>query len=450
MKLSKKAVLIIIVAVLVVAVGATGIILALNGGGGTGDGIYVQSVSSILGYSNLGGMQNRYSGVVEAQETIDIEKDSERTVSKVSVKEGDVVKKGDVLFEYDTDEADMALEQAKLELERIKNTISGTYSQITELEKERKKAASSEKLEYTLQIQEAQASIKTEEYNAKVKQLEIEKLEKNSVESEIKAPIAGVVKTLNESGTDAQGNSTYITLMATGDYRVKGLINEQNVHSMTVGEMVTVRSRVDETKTWQGTVGSINTEQAESDQNGGMGGYAMGGMGNAEGDTTQSTKYPFYITLDSLDGLMMGQHVYIEIGGAEAETEGLKLPSMFLVQQENGAYIWADKNGKLERREVTLGSYDELTDSYVVESGLTLEDKLAFPDESLQAGAKTVEELPMEPMPEGEGGDMPGTEGEGGGMAEPGTEGEGGMTDLPAGGEVQDVPTAEKDVVEVE
>lgn len=416
MKLSKKAVIVIIISVLVVAIGATGIILALNGtGAGSGDGIYVQPISSILGYTSAGGMQNRYAGVVEAQETISIEKDENRTVSKVHIKEGDIVKKGDVLFEYDTDEADMAVEQAKLELERIKNSISAFNSQIAELEKERKKAPNSEKLQYTLQIQEAQASMKTEEYNAKVKQLELDKLDKNAVESEVKASMAGVIKTFNESGMDAQGNKSYITLMATGDYRIKGLVNEQNVRNLAEGDTVTIRSRVDSTQTWQGTIGKINTEQVETDQNNGGGGMMMAYGGGGDSDnTTQSTKYPFYVTLDSLEGLMMGQHVYIELGGAEADTEGLKLPSMFLVQGDGDPYVWADKNGKLQRRSVVLGTYDELTDSYLVESGLTLDDKLAFPDATLKEGNKTVEELPVESMPDGEMGDP-----NGGAMGDP-------------------------------
>ncbi len=36
-------------------------------------------------------------------------------------------------------------------------------------------------------------------------------------------------------------------------------------------------------------------------------------------DTTSSSTYPFYVTLDSSDGLMLGQHVYIEMDEGQEE-----------------------------------------------------------------------------------------------------------------------------------
>ena len=85
------------------------------------------------------GINNRYSGVVEPQETLEINKDSERKVKEVYVSVGDEVEEGTVLFSYDTEELQMQIDQAKLEMEGIANDISNSNAQIAELQKEKSK-----------------------------------------------------------------------------------------------------------------------------------------------------------------------------------------------------------------------------------------------------------------------------------------------------------------------
>ena len=44
-------------------------------------------------------------------------------------------------------------------------------------------------------------------------------------------------------------------------------------------------------------------------------------------DVSTASKYPFYVTLDSSDGLLMGQHVYIEPDHGQGQRqEGIHLP----------------------------------------------------------------------------------------------------------------------------
>lgn len=130
-----------------------------------------------------------------------------------------------------------------------------------------------------------------------------------------------------------------------------------------------------------------------------------------------SSKYPFYVELDSTDGLILGQHVYLEmLTEGDGTSSGLPLSSAFICFEDDGsAYVWAEKKGKLEKRSITLGEHDEATDTYDVLDGLTLEDYIAFPDEQLcHNGAPTTHEMtasenadmPMDNMGEG-GMDMP-------------------------------------------
>ena len=50
----------------------------------------------------------------------------------------------------------------------------------------------------------------------------------------------------------------------------------------------------------------VNNGSTEDDSNN------YWGMSSTSDDQTSSTSYPFYVELDSSDGLMLGQHVYIE------------------------------------------------------------------------------------------------------------------------------------------
>ena len=65
-------------------------------------GIYAQKVSTLTGMDVA---VNRYSGVVESQETTDMNADPSKKIMEVYVTEGQEVKAGDKLFTYDVTEA---------------------------------------------------------------------------------------------------------------------------------------------------------------------------------------------------------------------------------------------------------------------------------------------------------------------------------------------------------
>ena len=104
----------------------------------SGDSVYVTKISDLTGQTS--GVSNRYAGVVEPQETVSVELESGRTVKEVQVKTGDQVKKGQLLFEYDLSSIQESLEEAQLDLDRLKNEASSLNERIATLEKEKKKA----------------------------------------------------------------------------------------------------------------------------------------------------------------------------------------------------------------------------------------------------------------------------------------------------------------------
>ncbi len=385
----KKKIILAVVIIIIAAVVAGSFLLKgkLGKSSSGGDAAYVESVQSMVNGMNGGG-QNRYMGVVESQDTWDVNLSSDQTVKQIFVSVGDEVQEGTPLFEYKTDDLSLQIAQAKLELESIANQITDYNNQIKALTAEKNAASKDEQFNYTVQIQSLQTSIKQSEFEQQSKKLEIQKMEDTMKQSTVTSKINGIVKSINESGeTDQYGNQQpFMSVLTTGDYRVKGTVNETNVYSLTEGQSVILRSRVDETQTWTGTIQKIDTENKETDNNNG----AM--YSDGSGSDNQSSKYPFYVTLDSADGLMLGQHLYVELDEGQNETkDGIWIYSGYIVQDEDTPYVWADNGkGKLEKRAVELGEYDEGMDLYEIKSGLEMTDYIAWPMSGFRAGMKTT------------------------------------------------------------
>ena len=223
----------------------------------------------------------------------------------------------------------------------------------------------------------------------------------------VTSPVAGRVKAINENGgTDQNGKPLpFMTIVETSGFRVKGYVNENNAGTLTEGTAVVIRSRVND-QTWKGTITLIDWENAQQ-------GNQNNNYGGSSDDTSSSSKYPFYVELETSDGLLLGQHVYIEPDygqDAEQDANTLKLPAYYINDVDSAPWVWAQNvKGKLEKRSLTLGDYDAEMDTYVVTDGLTAEDYIAFPDESLKAGMTcvTYDDATFDPgMGGGDMGDM--------------------------------------------
>ncbi len=392
--------------------------------------VYVSSVETITG--NSLGVMNRYAGVVEPQETLEIKIESGRKVLEVQVEEGEEVKAGQLLFEYDLTSIQEELAEESLNLERLKNEAASLTEQISTLEKEKAKASADNQLSYTIEIESNKMNLKKNEYDQKSKTAQIEKLQNATANIEVRSQIDGIIQKIDTSqlstddgdyldsgssidmsmGTgDSSGSNAFITILSTGAYRIKGQVNEQNVSDIIPGEPVIVRSRVDENQTWKGTMGSIDSENASTSSD-----YGVYDMLSTSSSTSSST-YPFYVELDSSEGLMLGQHVYIEPDSGQNEQKtGLWLSEIFINDIDTGnPYVWAaDEKERLEKRAVILGQYDEELQEYEIVDGLTLDDYIAYPEDDFEEGMPTTTIIIMQQNSDESGEDAGiGLEGEG-------------------------------------
>ena len=345
--------------------------------------IYVQKVSTIIGSSYT---ENRYSGVVESSETVDINQDGNKSITDMYVEAGQKVSKGDKLFSYDTTEASNSIAQKKLDIEAQNNEIQAQNNTIADYKAELNKGG--DKVEIQARINEASYAIRQAQNTIKATQTEIDQLNKQIENSTVLSTIDGIIKEVNrEGGTDESGNKKpLVSITQTSDFRVKGSISEMG--SISEGTNVIVRSRINEDQIYKGTVTKVETDPQSNSNNNFYG-----------ADSSESaSKYPFYVSLDNNKGLMLGQHVYIEAdNGQSTKKKGIWLDASFIVSDDNGnSYVWVSEKGKLKKRKVELGKTDEETYTTKIKSGLSVDDYIAWADDSYSEGMKTTTEYQTE------------------------------------------------------
>ena len=161
-----------------------------------------------------------------------------------------------------------------------------------------------------------------------------------------------------------------MTILATGDYRIKGTCNEMNIYSLYVGEQMVIRPRADEDKIYTGVVSKIETEPATDNNNNGY-----------SDSSAESSKYHFYVTVNEAMDLMLGQHVIMEEDTGETEEKtGLWIPNYYVVSDDE----------KVCKKEISVGEIDEEMLEYQILDGLTENDYIAFPDELTQEGMEAI------------------------------------------------------------
>ena len=355
----------------------------------------VQSVEMLT--SMTGTMQKQiFLGIVSTGNEANIRKDGNKNVAKVNVKKGDYVKAGDVLFTYDAEQAKNNLEKARLELEEQRNTLTSKQEEKSQLEADKQKAGQNEQLDYTLKIQETDTDIRETQYNIGLKEKEIERLEASTKDLDVTAPFDGRIEsagtadaasggtmfgsddedgleTVDEGDSDSGSGEAFIRLVETDNYRIKGTINETNIDDIQTDMQMVIHSRTDDSAVWYGTVTEIDRKSASQSSQ-------SSDFSEDGGDDLSSTSsYPFYVKIDALEGLMIGQHVYMTEDDGSSESAGdIRLPSGFIENPDSEeACVYADANGTIEKRPVTAEDYNEENDTWLVTEGISMEDYIA-------------------------------------------------------------------------
>ncbi len=335
--------------------------------------------------------EDRYAGMVVSEEVTKIFRDANMTISDVYVEEGDTVTSGQRLFSYDSDAIRLELDKQRLEMDKLNNEKSNNAQQLKDLKNTLSKTDDDVlKAQLKLQINTIENAQKQLQFDIKAQNKTIYQLETTMKNAVVSSPVAGTVRkiTSSESAGDA-----YITIQKAGAYRIKGRLNEMSMNGGIVpGTPVEILSRLDDSQLWKGVVSSVDMENETGDSS------AMGGFGGPVSDAmTTSSNYAFYVDLESTDGLLLGQHVYIRIALGADNGGMVSLPQPYFVNIttdeetfEMTALVYTvNEKNVLEARQVVLGEYDEKSNTYQVLSGLTADEYVANPNTSgCKEGAK--------------------------------------------------------------
>ena len=300
---------------------ALAMVLSLAACGEAENAVYVQSVKDLM---NMGGIApgDKFPGIVVSENITEVNKDEQMVVQELFVREGDDVTEGQKLFAYDTQQMQLSLNKQQLELEQAEATIENYKEQIKELERDRNNA--SNKLEYTIQIQSLEVDLQEAEINIKAKRDSVAQAEALLQNAVVFAPVDGRIQSISENGMDNYGNPLpYITIQKTGSYRIKGTLGELQRGAIMEGVRLEVLSRTDGS-IWAGTVSLIDYENPTQ----GNGNEMYYGM--ATDELTSSSKYPFYVELDDTAGLILGQHVYLQLPNQEEVQPGISISSIWM------------------------------------------------------------------------------------------------------------------------
>ena len=328
--------------------------------------VYVQSVSAITGVGPAG-RGSRYSGVVEAKNVIEIDPDKDLTVKECFVSAGDKVTEGAPLFSYDVASMEITHQQLILDIQGLENDIRTGNEKLEKLKNKLARARENQKLDLQTDVNAQELELRKKAYELANKQKDFETIERFLENTVVCSPVTGKVRSVKSpegSGTQEMGY---------GD----------GSQSLQEGMAVRITSRVDD-GVWQGRIYKINTEEAKQ---------SAGRYYYYDGGGEQASKYEFFVELDSSEGLLMGQHVYIEPGAAdEPAGEGLLLPFYYVVDTDGAPFVYAaDSENRIEKRPVTLGERDEERGTVTILEGLSFLDRIAFPDETVQVGMAASE-----------------------------------------------------------
>ena len=336
---------------------------------------------------------DKFAGMVVSENVVEIERDTEQKLDELYVAVGDTVRVNEKLFEYDTDTLSLTIDKQQLEIDKLTQQIKDLTTQKTNLEKQIKEEKAKKKNKQNaellatldLNLRSVTADLTDQNYKKNSLQAEINYNKDMLKNAAVRSPIKGVVRSINESG------SPYITIQQDGAFQVKGTLNELSLNAgIMEGVGVTILSRTDPTAYWTGTVTMVDYNTTEEGENDNMyGGYVD--------PMASSTSYPFYITLDSTDGLLLGQHVYIQISAAGIGDELLRIPEDYILDVATDEDTWLTTGSvwgvnmetmTLTKISVTLGEYDPTYGTYVILDGITPESFLADPaDDGVKEGA---------------------------------------------------------------
>ena len=295
------------------------------------------------------------NGYIKANNPIGIFVDKKLKVKEVFIKNGDFVKKGQVLMTFDDDETNKLnrnIEKERINLQKIQRDLKTT--------RELQKLGGASKND-----------VKNLEDNARISQLSIDEYTEvlNKTATEVRSPVDGVVSNLKaQENYLVDTDSSLLEIIDSNDLRVIVEIPEYNSQSVKLGQSVKVRQDIsDDDKVYEGEITKISRLSTTSTL------------------TSENVLEAEVKTKEVIPNLVPGFKIKAVLQ-LKADEKNIIIPKIAL-QSENGKYFvfTIDIKNTVKRKEVTVKNI--VGDNIIVTSGLNIgEILITTPDNRLSDG----------------------------------------------------------------
>lgn len=395
MKSSKKkkllVILISIVSVIVVIGGAIAAIHFIKESKKDSNPVEVVNVSMFSGGWYEEG--NTISGSIDVNSQQNIYPNATSQVKEIFVKEGDVIKVGEPLVQYDVTANSLALETERTSLELLKSQVTKAEKKLEQLKKvipvedlppaptpepvetptdaipeapgDNGENQGKEKDTYTKEelkkaISEKEKEIRDLKLQVDMASLKYQMSLKSADNGTVNSTSSGVVQKVNDYEEALASGEPFIVIGGNTGYTLKGQVSEWQKAEIELG-MSAIVNCYDNGMTYDGIVTEVSDIPEE-------GSYGQG----------TATYYPVSIAIESEEEIP--QFAWADVSFAQEETSSnqIVIPKAY-VREENGQkYVLIAVDGRLKKQNVKTGKIYWGTEIEII-SGLTVDDQIAFP-----------------------------------------------------------------------
>ena len=300
------------------------------------------------------------NGYIKANNPIGIFVDKKLKVKEVFIKNGDFVKKGQVLMTFDDDETNKLnrnIEKERINLQKIQRDLKTT--------RELQKLGGASKND-----------VKNLEDNARISQLSIDEYTEvlNKTATEVRSPVDGVVSNLKaQENYLVDTDSSLLEIIDSNDLRIIVEIPEYNSQAVKIGQSVKVRQDIsDDDKVYDGEITKISRLSTTSSL------------------TSENVLEADVKTKEVIPNLVPGFKIKAVLQ-LKADEKNIIIPKIAL-QSEDGKYFvfTIDNKNTIKRKEVTVKNI--VGDNIIITSGLNVGEILVItPDNRLSDGLVLTE-----------------------------------------------------------
>ena len=227
----------------------------------------------------------------------------------------------------------------------------------------------------TQMVEQQRKKILDTKYRIKVAEAEYSIAQREMDDGNVYAEVDGKVVSVLTQEEAKERQQPVVKVSGGGGFYVTGSVSELNREQLAIGSEVTINDYRNGGM-YTGTVQSVGDYPSSTD--------AYYGNGNPN-----VSYYPFTVFVEESADLVGGSYVNIQYSLGQAGS-GIYLQNPFLRKENGESFVYVrGENGRLEKRAVQTGksvwgSYTEIL------SGITLEDRIAFPyGKTVKPGAPT-------------------------------------------------------------